>query len=372
MRKRTTVGGVQRKVLAAALSALVTAVVLFPAGWAAAVSPNAARMMGDAIADAVEKVMPSVVVVRTEAVVYHAARDLFFGYIYGIPERLAGQGSGVIITDDGYVLTSFHVINAAERIEVVLNNGTKYPAKVVGRDPQTDLAVLKIQAPKGTKFTPVEAGDSDKLRIGEFVIAVGSPFSLQSSVTLGIVSQKGRSIGLLPYEDFIQTDAPINPGNSGGPLVDVDGRLVGINSLIQTAGRYSQGNIGIGFAVPANLAMRVARSIIKNGRVERPWIGILPQELDPDVGRRVFGGARGVMVGRVLPDTPAARAGLLAGDLIVRVDDTPVRTVRELQRTILRHNVGDELHLLVRRAASEVKVDLQTARMPDFRSMIRR
>jgi len=331
------------------------------------VGPGVARQLSEEIADAVARVMPSVVVIRTEAVVIRRARDIFFGYIYGIPERLAGQGSGVIITKDGYVLTSNHVITPAEKIEVVLSDGRKFPARVVGRDPQTDLAVLKIDAPAGVEFVPAEAGDSDRLRVGEFVIAIGSPFSLQSSVTLGIVSQKGRSIGLLPYEDFIQTDAPINPGNSGGPLIDVDGKVVGINSLIQTAGPYSQGNIGIGFAVPINLAMSVANSIIRYGKVERPWIGILPENMDPAVIRGMLGGEHGVLVARVLDGTPAEKSGLKEGDVIVKVDGKPVKSVRELQRAILEHSVGDVVELRVRRGDQRVTLKVKTAPMPDFR-----
>jgi S1-C subfamily serine protease len=198
---------------------------LFPAH--AEVSPNAARMFGNAIADVVEKTMPSVVVVRTETVKNRYARDWLFGYVYKIPERLAGQGSGVIINDDGYILTNNHVIDDASSVEVVLNDGTKLPAEIIGRDPHTDLSVLRILETDELQVAAVEIGDSDELRVGEFVIALGSPFSLASSVTLGIVSQKGRSIGMLPFEDFIQTDAAVNQGNSGGPLLDVDGRLVG-------------------------------------------------------------------------------------------------------------------------------------------------
>lgn len=198
-------------------------------------SPGVARQLGREIAAAVEKVMPAVVVVRTEAVLYLVAQDRFRGWLYEIPRRLAGQGSGVIFRPDGHILTCHHVVDGAQQIEVALHNGTLYPARLVGSDPESDLAVLKIEPPPGG-FPTVEAADSDAVRIGEFAIAVGSPFSLASSVTLGIVSQKGRSVGLLPYEDFIQTDASINPGNSGGPLVDVDGRLIGINDAITTAG----------------------------------------------------------------------------------------------------------------------------------------
>ncbi len=311
--------------------------------------------------------MPSVVVIRTAATVYHAAQDLFFGNVYGIPERLAGQGSGVIISKDGHVLTSHHVIQNAQEIEVALSDGTKYPAKLVGRDPLTDLAVLKIQAPAGTAFTPIEPGDSDKLRVGEFAIAIGSPFSLNSSVTVGIVSQKGRSVGVLPYEDFIQTDASINPGNSGGPLVDADGRMVGINSIIQTGGPYSRGNIGIGFAVPANLAMRVADSLIRTGSAERPWVGIQLREMnDPLTQRLLVTKEPGVLVGDVIPNAPAAKCGVLKGDVITRVDDQPVTDVRNVQRLIFRRGVGETVKLEIARGEEKKVFEIITEQMPPF------
>ncbi len=319
---------------------------------APAVSPNTARALGTAVADSVEKVMPSVVVVRTEATRYRMARDWFFGQLYGIPEKLAGQGSGVIITKDGYVLTNNHVINDAQEIEIVLEDGSKYSAKLIGQDPHTDLAVVKIQNSNGREFTPIEPGDSDLLRVGEFVVAIGSPFSLSSSVTLGIVSQKGRSIGALPYEDFIQSDAAVNVGNSGGPLVDVDGRMVGINTLIQTAG-YSQGNIGISFAIPANLALQVARSIIEDGKWDRPWIGISMNETK-----------EGVIVEEVAQGSPAAAKGIQPRDQILQIEGKPVKTARDVQRAILRRKAGDTITLLIQRKDGDVAIQLPTERMP--------
>ncbi len=302
--------------------------------------------------------MPSVVVVRTESRQYRIARDWFFGQVYKIPERLAGQGSGVIISRDGYVLTNNHVVDGADAVEVVLNDGIKLPANVVGRDPHTDLAVLKIDA-AGQEFTAMEIGDSDALRVGEFVIALGSPFSLSSSVTLGIVSQKGRSIGLLPFEDFIQTDAAVNQGNSGGPLLDVDGKLVGINTVIQTAG-MSQGNIGISFAVPANLAMNVAESVIRTGRWERPWIGILMRETP-----------NGVRVMEVVNNSPASRGGLQAGDIIKLVDRRPTPTSSDVQKAIFKRRIGEPAKLTVEREGATVELDLTTETMPSAALMLR-
>lgn len=340
---------------------LISAVSTFAAG------PSAARQFGTEVADAVERVMPAVVVVRTESTVYHPARDMFFGTLYGIPERLAGQGSGVIIRPEGYVLTSHHVIAGAQQVEVVLDDGTKYPADLVGRDPLTDLAVLKIKAPDGAKLTAVEAGDSDALRVGEFVIAVGSPFSLDSSVTLGIVSQKGRSVGRLPYEDFIQTDASINPGNSGGPLVDVDGRMVGINAMIQTAGPLGQGSIGIGFAVPVNLAMRVAEQLIERGEVERPWIGIqMGEGTDSPLARRSARRDSGVRVIEVFNNTPASRVGLAEGDLILKVNGVAVATPRAVQREIFKRRAGETITMEVQREDKDMTFEIVTESMPDF------
>jgi serine protease Do len=324
-----------------------------------AVSPNAARQFGNAIADVVEKTMPSVVVVRTEARQYRVARDWFFGHMYRIPERLAGQGSGVIFSKDGFVLTNNHVVDGADSVEIVLNDGTKLPARVVGMDAHTDLAVLQIEAEDGRDFPAIERGDSDALRVGEFVIALGSPFSLSSSVTLGVVSQKGRSIGLLPFEDFIQTDAAVNKGNSGGPLLDVDGRLVGINTVIQTAG-MSEGNIGISFAVPVNLAMNVAESIMRTGRWERPWIGILMRETE-----------EGVRVMEVVPNSPAGRGGLVAGDVIRAVDGRLMETIRDVQQTIFKRAIGDAAALTVVRDGEDVALALTTEAMPAPALMLR-
>jgi S1-C subfamily serine protease len=347
--------------------ALVVATCLAAVSGTRAAGPSVARQLGDAVADAVDRVMPAVVVIRTESVVYHAAQDVFFGTLYGIPERLAGQGSGVIIRSDGHVLTSHHVIDRAEEIEVVLDDGTKYPADLVGRDPMTDLAMLKIRAPQGTTFPTIEAGDSDRLRIGEFVIAIGSPFSLNSSVTLGIVSQKGRSVGRLPYEDFIQTDASINPGNSGGPLVDLDGRMVGINAMIQTGSPLVQGSVGIGFAVPANLAMRIADQLVEHRVVDRPWLGVQLQEMEarPLPGR---GATRepGVRIGEIFNHTPAARVGLAEGDVILKVNGVPVSNPRAVQREVFKCRVGDAVKLDLRRGEKEVVFEVLTDRMPDF------
>lgn len=328
------------------------------------VSGNAARLLGNSIADAVDSIMPSVVVIRTEAVNYHMARDRFSGYSYRIPERLAGQGSGVIISEDGYLLTSYHVIAGADKIEVALPDESKYSARLVGVDPRTDLAVLSMEDTDKRIFKAAEFGDSDKVRIGELAIAIGSPFSLESSVTLGIVSQKGRSVGQLEQEDFIQTDAPINPGNSGGPLVNAEGQVIGINAMIQKGGPYSDGNIGIAFAIPANLAMRVAGDLMQGGSVHRPWIGILPAEPGTAIRSLLPSDVHGLIIQHVFNDTPAQKAGLSEGDIITEVDGTAVHTVRDIQRIIFGHQPGDEVVITRYRHGKTDEVTVVTEIMP--------
>lgn len=342
--------------------------------WAAfftlvlAISPSAAsetgglskaRILSNNIADTVEHTMPSVVVVRTEAVQYQIARSLWDGSVYRIPRSLAGQGSGVVISAEGHILTSYHVVKDADKIEVVFDDESKKVAEMVGHDESTDLAVLKVEADGNFQFHPIKIGDSDELRVGEIVIAVGSPFSLSGSVTMGIVSQKGRSVGILPYEDFIQTDASINPGNSGGPLVNVEGEMVGINAVIQTASPQIRGNIGIGFAIPANLALRVADAIMEHGRFVRPWIGILADHDPNDRDRTV-----GVKIGRVFDNSPAAAAGIKAGDIILSVENLSVRDISELQRLVMFRQPGEEIEIHIERDDKTEVLKLTPQPMP--------
>ncbi len=334
-------------------------------GWPAVVGAelpvNPLRAFGDHIADVVEQVLPSVVVIRTEAVRYHLGRDFFFGQLYRIPERTEGQGSGVIISTDGYVLTSNHVVDHAQQIEVVLDDGTTYRAELIGSDPHTDLAVVRIKADADALFVPIEFGNSDEVRVGEVVIAIGSPYNLHSTVTMGIVSQKGRVIGMLPYEDFIQTQAPINPGNSGGPLVDADGRMVGINAAIHRGGgRGATGNVGIGFAVPGNLAMRVAAALMAAGEIAHPWIGILMQPV-----------GEGVVVDEVFRDSPAETAGLQRGDIITRINQRPIASPLDVRRAIFQHTTATPVIMQVRRADATLDIPIVPEAMPDFDSLQR-
>ncbi len=301
---------------------------------------NAARDFGTAIADVVERVMPAVVVIRTEGFQYKVKEDPFGLPLFRVRQRIEGQGSGVIIDERGYVLTSRHVLQGAHHIEVVLSDGAKLPARLVGDDRITDLAVLKIEA-DGENFPYVEFGDSDAVRVGEVAIAIGSPFSLQSSVTVGHVSQKGRRVEILPYEDFIQTDAAINEGNSGGPLIDADGRLIGINAAIQTDA--VEKGVGIAFAVPSNLSMVIARSLIEKKKHEWPWVGAFFESVD----HRKAGS--GVLVKQVWRDTPAAHAGLLPGDMVVAVNGMKVGSKYDVYRIIFNHAVGEKLRFSVLR-----------------------
>jgi len=308
---------------------------------------NVAREFSNAVADAVEKVMPSVVVIRTAGIQYKILRN-HFGFALRVREELVGEGSGVIIDERGYVITSWHVIKGAyeDRIEVVLNDGTKLPAKYIGHDRATDLAMLKVSAESVDCCPTAEFGDSDAVRVGEVAIAIGSPFSLQSSVTVGHVSQKGRRVKILPYEDFIQTDAAINEGNSGGPLIDVDGRLIGINAAIKTDAEEK--GVGIAFAVPSNLAAMIAESLIEKGVHEWPWVGAVFGEIEPVYRNQLFGGA-GVPVLQVFRETPAARAGLKPGDVVIEVDGVAVKNEHDINRIIFSHSVGETLTFSVLR-----------------------
>jgi len=340
------------------MGAFLAAVCLVvPAGQAVETTlpVNALRAFGNQVADVVDNVLPSVVVIRTEAVRYHLGRDFFFGHLYRIPERTSGQGSGVIITEDGYVLTSNHVVDKAQQIEVTLHDELTYRAELIGGDPHTDLAVLKILTDQPRVFPAISFGDSDHVRVGDVVIAIGSPFNLNSTVTMGIVSQKGRVIGMLPYEDFIQTQAPINPGNSGGPLVDADGRMVGINAAIHRSGPHSTGNIGIGFAVPANLAMRVALAMIEHGRIDHPWIGVVMQRVE-----------QGVAIEEVFRNSPAETAGMMRGDVITHINGRAVTTALDVRRAIFQHPLGSLVNVRVLRKERPVELQIELESMPDF------
>ena len=237
-----------------------------------------------------------------------------------------GVGSGVIVTADGYILTNNHVVESADAINVAMNDGREFLAKVIGRDPKTDIAVLKID---GRDLPFLTLADSDQIEIGDITLAIGNPFGIGQTVTTGIISAKGRATLGLDYEDFIQTDAAINPGNSGGALVDTDGRLIGINTAILS---HSGGNQGIGFAVPTNLARWVMESLVENGQVERGFLGVNIQDLTPQLAKEFkLDLAQGALVSEVTPHSPAEKAGVKSGDVIVEFNGKPITDSRHLK-----------------------------------------
>jgi Do/DeqQ family serine protease len=268
------------------------------------------------------------------------------------------QGSGVIVDKTGVILTNNHLIESADDIEVRLSDRRRLKAKVVGRDPKTDLAVLKVEG-EG-EFPVAELGDSDRLRIGQWAVAVGNPFGLDRTVTVGIISATGRQgIGVASYESFIQTDAAINPGNSGGPLVNLDGRVVGINTAIVSVGQ------GIGFAIPINMARRILPQLLATGRVTRGWLGVriqpLTAELAPSFGARENDG---VLVADVLPEGPAASAGLRSGDVIVDFDGRKTAEVPDLQRVVADFEPGKVARVTVLRDGRRESLSVKVGEMP--------
>jgi serine protease Do len=270
-------------------------------------------------------------------------------------------GSGVIVTEDGYILTNNHVVKDVDEINVKLNNGKEFKGKIVGSDPRSDLAVIKINA---KNLPAIKIGDSDKLKVGEIVIAIGNPFGLNLTTTMGIVSAKGRSnVGIADYEDFIQTDAAINPGNSGGALVNIRGELVGINTAIfSTSGGY----MGIGFAIPANMAKSVMQSIIKHGKVIRGWLGVTIQSLTPEVARHFdIKESTGALVTDVVKDSPAEKANLKRGDLIIELDGKAVKDSTALRNMVATITPGTEIKLKVVREGKEKVLTVTIGEFPE-------
>jgi Do/DeqQ family serine protease len=311
-----------------------------------------------ALTSVAERVSPSVVSIQVEVTrPVNNGFPFFFGG-QGRGGIVRGGGSGVILRSDGYILTNNHVVAEASRIDVNLQNGKRYPATLVGRDKATDLAMLKIDA-RG--LPEASFASSEKARVGQFVIAIGSPFGLDYTVTTGVLSAKGRGgIGANEIEDYLQTDASINPGNSGGPLIDLQGRVLGINTMI--IGRGS----GIGFAIPSEIAQRVADQLIKNGEVRRAWLGVSFQEITPELashfGRDFEGGA---LINGVVTDGPADKGGVRPGDVVTEVDGEPIREGHDLLRSVLRHGVGERLSLEVLRGSSSKKMTVVTGERPN-------
>src|SRR6266496_1735915 len=277
------------------------------------------------------------------------------------PQRQNGLGSGFIIDGNGTILTNYHVVDGAQKIAVTLSDGKNYDAKVIGKDQKSDIAVIKIDA--GQDLPAVTLGDSDRLEVGEWVMAIGNPFGLDHTVTSGIVSAKGRQIGAGPYDNFIQTDASINPGNSGGPLLNMRGEVVGINTAIFS---QSGGSIGIGFAIPINMVKRVVDQLVDKGKVVRGWLGVSLQPLSPELADSLgVTGKQGAVVASTMPGGPAAAAGLQQNDVILAFDKIPVEDYHHFQRLAAETRAGSKVVLQVLRKKKTVDVTVTVAEAPD-------
>jgi len=335
------------------------------------VVPAALPVASGSFSQVAEAVAPAVVNINT--VTRGAGRtpieeffgDEFFRRFFGeTPERqepARSLGSGVIVDASGIVLTNAHVVERATEIEVVTGDGKKYKAKLIGVDRRTDLAVLRLQ---GTgPFAAANLGDSDKIKVGDWVLAIGSPFGLQQTVTAGIISAKGRSIGQGPFDDFLQTDAAINPGNSGGPLVNMSGEVIGINSAILSR---SGGNVGIGFAIPVNMAKRIYTELAAKGKVTRGWLGVSIQPLTPELAKG-FGlkDAKGVLIADVVQDSPAAKAGIAAGDIIMEFDKKKVDSPQDLQKVVALTAPGKGVPVKVWRDKGEKTLEIKIGDTPE-------
>ena len=300
---------------------------------AQAFTPVQLRLDAGTFAKLAEAVKPAVVNINTErrgagrSQLEEFYGEEYFRRFYGdAPERLPrrGLGSGVIIDPSGLALTNAHVVDGASQIEVTMLDGTKHRARIVGADKKTDLAVLRLDV-NGKRVPFLPLGDSNDVQVGDWVLAIGSPFGLQATVTSGIVSAKARQIGAGPYDDFLQTDAAINPGNSGGPLVNMRGEVIGINSAVV------RGGSGIGFAIPASMARRVASQLVEHGKVTRGWLGVVLQPLTPELAALP---GKGVLVTEVMPDSPAARAGLKPGDVVLEVAGRKIEHAADVARAV--------------------------------------
>ena len=324
---------------------------------------NRAAVATSSFSPAAKKASPAVVSINTSTEVRHPrANDPWFQFFFGEQgvQNQAGLGSGVIVSPDGYVLTNNHVVEAADDIEVTLTDGRKSKAQVIGTDPETDLAILKISL---DKLPVIVVGNSEAAEVGDQVLAIGNPFGVGQTVTSGIISALGRSeLGINTFENFIQTDAAINPGNSGGALVDVNGNLVGINTAIYSR---SGGSMGIGFAIPMAIAKNVLDSIVRDGKVTRGWIGVEPNDLTPELAE-TFGvkADEGVIITGVLQNGPAADAGIRPGDVITQVGDKPVRHVQELLTAVAALTPGTASPLQVKRGDSTVSIAVTPGTRP--------
>ncbi len=333
-----------------------------------------------AFAQVVKEAKPAVVHISVESTARRPAEveeffnhpffERFFGPQFRFQEpnrpqrRQFGAGSGFLISADGHILTNNHVVENAEKMTVTLADNSKVEAKLIGTDPQSDVALIKIDVPQELPTLPL--GDSDALDVGEWVIAIGNPFGLNQTVTVGVVSAKGRSrVGINEYENFIQTDAAINPGNSGGPLLNIYGQVIGINSAL-----YSRtgGYMGIGFAIPINMVKSIEDQLQKHGKVTRGWLGVIIQDVTQELAES-FGlkRAEGILVSEAQPDSPAAKAGIKQGDVILKLDDTTLKDVADLRNRIALTIPGTTVTLQIIRGGTTMDIDVMIGEQPaDF------
>ncbi|HET7874125.1 MAG TPA: DegQ family serine endoprotease [Methylomirabilota bacterium] len=343
-----------------------------PVGVQGPIVPAALPVPGGTFAQVVETVAPAVININTVTRAQSGRTPIeeffgeeffrrFFGDIPGREQVQRSLGSGVIVDPSGIALTNAHVVERATEIEVVTADGKKHKAKLVGVDRRTDLAVLRLQG--AGPYAAVTLGDSDKIKVGDWVLAIGSPFGLQQTVTAGIVSAKGRQIGQGPFDDFLQTDAAINPGNSGGPLVNMSGEVVGINSAILS--RIGQ-NAGIGFAIPSNMARRIYTELAAKGKVTRGWLGVSIQPLTPELAKGfALKEPNGVLISDVVAESPAEKAGILAGDIIVEFERKKVDTPQDLQKAVAATQPGKAVPVKVWRDKGEKTLQITIGETPE-------
>jgi serine protease Do len=366
--------GSRRKTFLFSLTILVVMMPLWSCGAAEKTSPHltTAKNLGLAFVEVAKKVQPSVVSIRSERTVTLQpgegyGKDFFKGTPfedffkgYGGPppkQKQKGEGSGVIVDPKGYILTNYHVVAEADKLTIRLFDGRELKGTIQGTDPKTDLAVIYMEA----KDLPVATlGDSDKLQVGEWAIAIGSPFGLEETVTVGVISAKGRTgLGTGNYEDFIQTDASINPGNSGGPLVNIDGEVVGINAMIIQPGQ------GIGFAIPINLAKNIMSDLIQHHEVVRPWVGIGLQDVTQDLMEHFnLKGKEGALISQIYEGSPAEKADLKVGDIVLVIDGKKIKNSQDVVHEVLKKKVGQKIEFEILREGKEMKVPVTTAKMP--------
>ena len=319
---------------------------------------------------AAQKVMPAVVNIFTSTEIRTPSNpfmeDPRFRFFFGdeldnLPQQGSSLGSGVIVSQDGYILTNHHVVEAADQIEVALADGRKAKGHIVGSDPETDLAVIKIDLPGA--IPAITFGHSDQAQVGDIVLAIGNPFGVGQTVTMGIVSALKRNhLGLNTFENFIQTDAAINPGNSGGALADINGNLIGINSAIYSP---NGGSLGIGFAIPVSTAKKIMEQIIQSGSVTRGWVGVAVQELTPELAESFkLGDTQGVLISEVVRGSPAEKAGVRAGDILTMVDSKPLIDSSVMLETISNLAPGKIALLKLLRNQNELVVQVKVGKRP--------